>query len=272
MNMTKFLFLCSAATLLLGIVSCDAGAGEKATGSGTLSLGLSSNPSYTSKTRSINEAEYKEVNNYAILISDAEGVAAYNGLYKDMPMSIELSAGKPYTVKACYGENPDAAFDKMYVEGIQQFTLKDGEQMNLSLTCRPANVKVSVVYTEDFMKYYSDCTVSLKTARLMKPFTMNLVTDAGKDAFLKADAAGEELSITVDGFKDKKGNPVTMDVPLCSTKTITPRMYLTITVESELITISSGTASLDVTVNPDTEDKDVNIEIPEEYWPGNAGK
>lgn len=33
-----------------------------------------------------------------------------------------------------------------------------------------------------------------------------------------------------------------------------------------MITISTGTASLDVTVDTGTEDKDVNIEIPEEYW------
>lgn len=39
-----------------------------------------------------------------------------------------------------------------------------------------------------------------------------------------------------------------------------------------MITISTGTASLDVTVDTGTEDKDVNIEIPEEYWPGNASK
>lgn len=272
MNMNKSLCLCSALTLLLGVASCDSNADKKAIGSGTLSLGVSPNPSFSSKSRSINESEYKNTDNYVVLVSDAEGSVAYSGLYKEMPMTIELPAGKPYTVKAYYGENQDAAFDEMYVEGIQQFTLKDGDQVNLSLICRPANVKVSVVYTEDFMKYYSDCTVSLKTARLNDPFSMNLVRDAGKDAYLKADVAGEALSIAIDGFKDKDGNPVIMDIPLQSTKTITPRMYLTITVEPDLITISSGTASLDVTVNPDTEDKDVNIEIPEEYWPGNVGK
>lgn len=270
MYMNRSLLLCSVLILLLGTASCDSSADKHATGSGTLSLGVSSNPSFTTKSRSINESEYKNTDNYAILISDAEGNEAYNGLYKNMPMAIELPAGKPYTVKACYGENPDAAFDKMYVEGVQQFTLQEGDQKNLALTCRPANVKVSVVYTEQFMKYYSDCTVSLQTARLAEPFTMNLITDAGKDAYLKADPAGEALSITVTGFKDKAGLPVILDLPLATTKTITPRMYLTITVDPELITISSGTASLDVTVNPDTEDKDVNIEIPEAYWPESA--
>lgn len=59
---------------------------------------------------------------------------------------------------------------------------------------------------------------------------------------------------------------------LVAEKKVAPKTHLTITVDPEVITISTGTASLDVTVDTGTEDKDVNIEIPEEYWPGNASK
>jgi hypothetical protein len=95
--------------------------------------------------------------------------------------------------------------------------------------------------------------------------------DSGKDAYLKANADGENVSITVGGFKDKEGNAVVMEA-LVAEKKVAPKTHLTITVDPEVITISTGTASLDVTVDTGTEDKDVNIEIPEEYWPGNASK
>ncbi len=85
-------------------------------------------------------------------VKDADGASLYNGLYKDMPLSIDLTAGKGYTVKAFYGENVNAGFDKLYVEGSQEFTVSEGEQKNVILYCKPANVKVSVVYTEDFLK------------------------------------------------------------------------------------------------------------------------
>lgn len=269
--MKKVALLCSAVALLIGMASCDSGGDYSDKGRGYLSLGLTPNPVFSSKVRAIDEAEYKNPDNYTVLVTDGNGNEAFKGLYKDMPLEVELIAGKTYTVKATYGENPEVAFDKLYVEGNQQFTIADGEQKNLSLTCRPANVKVSVVYTENFLKYYSDCTVYLNKESWQAPFTMNMVTDANKDAYVKAQADGESLSIDIRGFKDKNGNPVSISIPT-TTKVVKPKMYLTITVDPEEVTISTGSASLDVTVDPGTEDKDVNIEIPEEYWPGNAGK
>lgn len=59
-------------------------------------------------------------------VKDADGASLYNGLYKDMPLSIDLTAGKGYTVKAFYGENVNAGFDKLYVEGSQEFTVSEG--------------------------------------------------------------------------------------------------------------------------------------------------
>lgn len=269
--MKKVSLLCGAVALLMGMASCDSSSDYSGKGRGYLSLGLSANPAFSSKVRAIDEAVYKDPDNYAVLVSDAEGNEAFNGLYRDMPLEIELVAGKTYTVKATYGENPEVAFDKLYVEGSQQFTLENGEQKSLSLSCRPANVKVSVVYTDKFLKYYSDCTVSLDKDNWQSPFTMNMKTDANKDAYLKAQADGETLSIDISGFKDKDGNSVSIGIPT-TTKVVKPRMYLTITIDPEEITISTGTASLDVTVDPGTDDKDVNIDIPEEYWPGNASK
>ena len=87
----------------------------------------------------------------------------------------------------------NAGFDKLYVEGSQEFTVSEGEQKNVILYCKPANVKVSVVYTEDFLKYYSDCTVSLSTSHLTAPFEVNMKKDSGKDAYLKANADGEKV-------------------------------------------------------------------------------
>ena len=106
---------------------------------------------------------------------------------------------------------------------------------------------------------------------LTAPFEVNMKKDFGKDAYLKANADGEKVSITVGGFRDKEGNEVVMEA-LVAEKKVAPKTHLTITVDPEVITISTGTASLDVTVDTGTEDKDVNIEIPEEYWPGNASK
>ena len=144
----------SMAMLISCIASCDSGSDAVSYGVGSLSLGLSANPSFAEKTRSVSEAEYKKVDNYQVTVNEGDGTSLYDGLYKDMPLSIDLTAGKKYMVKAFYGDNVDAGFDKLYVEGSQEFTVSEGEQKNVILYCKPANVKVSVVYTEDFLKYY----------------------------------------------------------------------------------------------------------------------
>ncbi|WP_455592132.1 DUF4493 domain-containing protein [Bacteroides sp.] len=268
--MKRLFLIVGMVILILGIASCDSSNDVLSHGVGTLSVGLSATPSFSSKTRAINEDEYRNADNYTVEIQEVGGDMLYNDLYRNMPMSFDVEAGKTYTVKAFYGENVDAGFDKLYMEGNQQFTISNGEQKNLVLSCRPANVKVTVEYTDDFLKYYSDCTVSLQTSHIVVPFVMNMNADANKEAYLKADATGETITILVDGFKDKSGNLVDMGGALTTTKNVTPKTHVTITVGPEVITVGTGEASFDVSVDTSTEDKDINIEIPEEYWPGNA--
>ena len=117
--MKRLSFMVSMAMLISCVASCDSGSDAVSYGVGTLSLGLSANPSFSTKTRSVNEAEYKKADNYQVTVKDADGASLYNGLYKDVPLSIDLTAGKGYTVKAFYGENVNAGFDKLYVEGSQ---------------------------------------------------------------------------------------------------------------------------------------------------------
>ena len=106
--MKRLSFMVSMAMLISCVASCDSGSDAVSYGVGTLSLGLSANPSFSTKTRSVNEAEYKKADNYQVTVKDADGASLYNGLYKDMPLSIDLTAGKGYTVKAFYGENVNA--------------------------------------------------------------------------------------------------------------------------------------------------------------------
>lgn len=266
--MKRLFLIVSIVILILSVTSCDSNKDVLSRAVGTLSIGVSASPSYSSKTRAIDEDEYRNADNYTVQVQEVGGNLLYNDLYKNMPLSFDVEAGKTYTVKAFYGDNVDAGFDKLYMEGNQQFTISDGEQKNVLLPCRPANVKVTVVYTENFLKYYSDCTVSLLTSHLTEPFVMNMNTDLNKEAYLKADITGETIKISVDGFKDKSGKFVDMGGALVTEKNVTPKTHVTITVDPEVITVGTGEASFDVSVDTGTEDKDVNIEIPEEYWPG----
>lgn len=92
--MKRLSFMVSMAMLISCIASCDSGSDAVSYGVGSLSLGLSTNPSFAEKTRSVSEAEYKKVDNYQVTVNEGDGTSLYDGLYKDMPLSIDLTAGK----------------------------------------------------------------------------------------------------------------------------------------------------------------------------------
>ena len=65
--MKRLSFMVSMAMLISCVASCDSGSDAVSYGVGTLSLGLSANPSFSTKTRSVNEAEYKKADNYQVM-------------------------------------------------------------------------------------------------------------------------------------------------------------------------------------------------------------
>lgn len=95
--------------------------------------------------------------------------------------------------------------------------------------------------------------------------------DFGKDVYLKVNVDGEKVLIIVGGFRDKEGNEVVMEV-LVVEKKVVFKIYFIIIVDLEVIIIFMGMVLLDVIVDIGIEDKDVNIEILEEYWLGNVSK
>ena len=78
--MKRLSFMVSMAMLISCVASCDSGSDAVSYGVGTLSLGLSANPSFSTKTRSVNEAEYKKADNYQVTVKDADGASLYLSL------------------------------------------------------------------------------------------------------------------------------------------------------------------------------------------------
>lgn len=162
--------------LLLQCMSCSDN--EQVHGVGKFSLGLSIDESYPAISVDLNR--FQNADNYAVEVIQ-NGAVLKSFLFKDMPLISDLTAGT-YSVKAYLGTNVNAAFDSLYVEGYQDFSLNDGDKKDVVLTCIPANVKVNVNYSDDLFTYYSDCSVGLKTSHLEESFKIEK-PDAGRDAF-----------------------------------------------------------------------------------------
>lgn len=258
----KKLYVMAIGILLM--VSCHSEGNIAGEEKGTFSLDLSTNPTFV-KSKAVDVSVYQNVNNYTVELSK-DGKVIESEQFGDMELEKKLEPGN-YSIRAFYGENVPVGYDKLYVEGSSDFVLVKGDNRQVKLTCIPANVKVNVVYTDDFFDYYSECKVNLYTKHLDVPFVMS-EEDVGKEAFFMADATGETLTITF-ALKDMQGVNVSPKDFGTQTVIVRPRDFLTITIKPKLINIDGGKIDgITVTIDGSVTSQDIPILIPDEYLPG----
>lgn len=239
-------------------------------GKGSVMIDLSSSLSY--KSRSIDESVYKNVNNYKVSLYKGEEAVYTDKLYSEVEVEQKVDFGVPYTVTAYYGEDVAAGYDQLYVKGSQTFTVSQGDRKTVTVLCKPANAKMSVVYkgkddTDSFDNYFQDCQVSVKTEYMTDAFTMGKA-DEGKELYLKTGDKGTKATLTF-ALTDKEGEPVTVD-GFASTKEIDlqPCYSYTLTIQPTGTNVVGGKFGLTVTVDNGVTEEDVTVNIPGEYIPG----
>lgn len=216
----------------------------------------------TKSTRAINESDYTNIGNYDLkLVRNSDGTVIKEGLYSSWPLEMELESGASYTMTASYGQEEAASFDHLLVTGSETFTLNPGTTKNISFQCKPTAAKVSVNYDSSFDTYYSDCEVSVKTKHMSEAVTLSK-KNAGQDLFVKADAAGEEVTLAFV-LKDKYGEVATPEgFATSKTVTIKPQTSLKITVKPDVTEIEGGKFGIDVIVDSGVTEENVNIVVP----------
>lgn len=218
------------------------------------------------ETRALDLTPYKDVRNYTVELKDASGNVIQSKRYGEMELTQEIEPGS-YTFRAFYGENVNAAYDKLYVEGSQTFSIEEDNTKSISFTCIPANVKVKIKYSEDFFSYFSDCTVGLQTKHLTSPFKIKK-SEIDKDLFMKADASDEKLNITFE-LKDKEGKEIIPEGFGAQEVQIEPRDFLTITVKPKLIEIEGGIISgIQIVIDDAVKEEIIDIILPDDLIPG----
>lgn len=101
---------------------------------------------------------------FTVKITDTETSAVveeFDAWAVDESKLIELEEGT-YIISASsanYDEEP--GFNKPYYAGSKEVTIKANDELNETLTCTLANVKVSVVFDEKLLEKYADRTISV---------------------------------------------------------------------------------------------------------------
>lgn len=176
-------------SILSACTADDMGTSGKKEGSGFVSLDLNADATY-SKTKTASDPE--NVNDYIVnIFQDSEIVTSF--LFGEKPEKLALEAGD-YVAQATWGTLVPAAFDSLYVEGITNFSIENGETTQVKLDCRPANAKVTVDYADDLKKAYSDYTVSMSTSHTGES-PLVYKKDETRAGYFQVDKEGEKLNL-----------------------------------------------------------------------------
>lgn len=270
MKVKNYLKISFLSMLLACLGSCSNEKDQESfSGKGRVMIDLSSSLSYES--RSIDESAYKNVNNYKVSLYKGEEAVYTDKLYNELEVEQKVDFDVSYTVIAYYGEDVAAGYDKLYVKGSQTFSVAQGDRKTISITCKPANAKMSVVYkgnsdADTFEDYFQDCKVTIKTPYMTEAWNMSK-EDAGKELYLKTGNEGTTCTLTFS-LIDKEGNPVTVE-GFVNTKDIDllPCYSYTLTIKPNKTDVPGGKYGLTVVVDDGVTEKDVTVSVPGEYIP-----
>lgn len=141
-----------------------------------------------------------DVSNFLLTIKNSQGEQVEQYTYSEMPEIISLPVGT-YTVVASSAEAATNGFDvPFYTGSTEQFTIKENELTEVSaLTCRLANVMISVEYDEELRKLMGEDVV---TNVKIGDNSLDIPSSETRKAYLIAPASAGSMDITLKGTID----------------------------------------------------------------------
>lgn len=141
-----------------------------------------------------------DVSNFLLTIKNSQGEQVEQYTYSEMPEIISLPVGT-YTVVASSAEAATNGFDvPFYTGSTEQFTIKENELTEVSaLTCRLANVMISVEYDEELRKLMGEDVV---TTVKIGDHSLDIPSSETRKAYLIAPASVSPMDITLKGTID----------------------------------------------------------------------
>ena len=148
--MKRFIFLALSAVMILSGCSKEGNFNNIGGEYGTVSIKLASDGRFVTKS-----GENVDVNAFYVRIKQGETTVKSYDRYSDMPNTIDIAPGS-YTIEAGSTSAADAAWDQPVYYGTQQFDVKAGDVLSLSVTCSLSNMKVTVTCTDNFFNEMED--------------------------------------------------------------------------------------------------------------------
>lgn len=254
----------------LSLASCqqeELGGRVVAEGSGTLRLDLMTDAGFASatKTKVVDEVEYKNLNQYTVQILDMNNNLKKEFIYSANPEPVTLDNGS-YLVKAFYkggGVTADAKSSRagFYVEGSSIANV-EGEDTTVSFTCSPVCGKVKTVFGEKMADYFDDYYVEYKTSSA----TVRWEKADTDPWYLWLPSGGETVTATIHLTAKKEYEPAgdAKEGTVVKTYKLSRNKSWTLNVAPNYSS-SFGQLGVKITIDETTVDHEIPIEIPTEW-------
>lgn len=229
-------------------------------GAGYLSLELSGDKvSYTDDIVAKSEAntETVNVNDFSIVIEGLNGAYRQSWeKYSEVPSVLELSSGE-YTITATSPKTTEEQWGEPVFSGSKNFKIDVGATSTVEVACSITNVKVSIVLAEAFVKEIPEYEITvMEDVESGKALTWKKddVT-AGYAGYFSA----VPLLVKVKGYRWDNGTD-TPSVASYSTqiKDVSPANHYILNLSAN----TTGNGSIQLTLDPNLNDQNENIDIP----------
>lgn len=265
-NFTKGLALCS----LMAFAACtslDEGL-EQANAEGQLELRLSAGTNF-SETRAVNEASYRNTDNYIVQVYDKEGTERLkckgSELGSKLPLTLPIGG---YSVKASYGTRQPASRDVFYVEGTASGNIKADGSESVNVTCTPTCGRVKVTFDSEMPTYFSNYNVTFGGTTTLGTQTVAWAKNDTEPWYLELDKAGETVTFTITTTTQSDyvhtGNQQETMVKTGTFRLERNKAY-NLGVRPSHTAPGSGTVGIEITIDESTNDIEVPIEVPVEW-------
>jgi len=166
---------------------------------GRLTVNLNSNARFDVTTRALNEANYRNTNNYTVQIfksgSDAPLMTCLGSeLTTNLPKELEIGS---YVVTASYGTESKASRSDFRVEGSKTFTIEADKDASVNVDCAPTCGKVSVAFDSGMATYYDNYSVTFGGTQALGSETFEWAKADTEPWYVQLGTSAETINYTI---------------------------------------------------------------------------
>ena len=153
--------------LIIGIISSLCACRQEnrylGEGEGALSLQVTMGEAVEVVSRTSLGNEEIEVlkNDCKVRIYEGDKLIRKYSSWSSVPEKIDLSAGTDYQVRVVAGDSVSASLDKKYYEGVETFSVVDGQTTSVEVNCNISNTLVKVNFSEELKTYLASGAVTV---------------------------------------------------------------------------------------------------------------